>query len=137
MDEQMDEFVTVGTGEGFFCNRNQLLSAYKEERLFTLEAQETRRARNDPIFTKSKFAFANGALRYPLPAFCVLEKKEKEDSPVICTYLWTAERARGRGFAKKLLKGLNVTQADRVLYDAVPFWKSCGVEILSVQPRMK
>lgn len=103
----------------FYHNRSVILEAYKNENLYGLRVTETdkmyeRGARIDNIFCNESW--------YLLPCFCV-----KENNKAIL--IWTHTRARKMGFAKKLVKLLNIEYAWNPLPDSIEFWKKCNVKM--------
>jgi hypothetical protein len=101
-----------------YNNRCTILEAYKNGNLYGLDVNETdkmydRRAREDNIFCKDSW--------YLLPCFCI-----KENNKAII--IWTHTRARKMGFAKQLVKLLNIEYAYNPLQNSIDFWKKCNVK---------
>lgn len=106
----------------FLNNRTYILDAYKNGNLYGLRVNESdqmykRGAYLDTIFCKDSF--------YLLPCFCI-----KEDNNAII--IWTHTRARRMGFAKTLIKLLNIEYAKPpILTGSDQFWTKCNVKPLS------
>jgi hypothetical protein len=105
---------------GFLDNKKTILEAYKDGKLYGLRVNETnqmykRGVRRDTIFCENSW--------YLLPCFCV-----KEDNKAII--IWTHSRARKMGFAKKLVKLLNIEFAVNPLPESIEFWKKCNVKLI-------
>ena len=103
---------------GFLHNRSTILEAYNEGNLYGLRVSESntmyeRRARMDTIFCEDSF--------YLLPCFCV-----KENNKAII--MWTHQRARKMGFAKKLVELLRIEYAYKPLPGSIDFWKKCNIK---------
>lgn len=101
----------------FLCNRETILDAFKNGAMYGLEIEETdsmfkREARGDAIFCKDSW--------YLLPCFCI-----KYDSSVLI--IWTHTRARKRGFARKLIKELKITEIENPLPESIGFWEKLGL----------
>ena len=99
---------------GFFCNKNVIVSAYKDGNLYGLQVEETdsmyeRGARSDTILSW-----------YLLPCFCIMEN----NTAII---IWTHTRARKNGFAKKLVELLKIKYAYDPLPDSLDFWRKCNI----------
>jgi hypothetical protein len=101
----------------FISNRDIILDAYKNRNLYGLEIEETdsmyqRGARGDSLFCKDSM--------YLLPCFCI-----QYDSTV--DIIWTHTRARRRGFAKQLIRGLNISNVRNPLPESIGFWQKLGL----------
>lgn len=59
---------------------------------------------------------------YLLPCFCI----KKNNTAII---IWTHTRARKNGFAKKLIKLLQIEYAYHPLPESIDFWKKCNIKI--------
>lgn len=57
------------------------------------------------------------------PSFCIT------DGGSTCIMLWTAERARRRGFASLLVKECRITRASGVLLSSIPFWEKMNFAV--------
>jgi hypothetical protein len=111
----------------FINNRDILLIAFKEARLWGLRVEETdsmyeRGARVDSIFCKNSF--------YLLPCLCITSTLNNQEEIII---IWTHTRARRKGFAKKMIDCLSkksptgkVTPCN-IMEESIPFWKACGL----------
>lgn len=115
-------------GEGFYCNRNVLLEAYREKRMHLLFVHETdeiykQKSRKDPLFCRG--LFGNCSL-YLLPAFLVTCGKGNK----CVELLWVGARARRMGLATCLVETLKVKYTSHVLPASLPFWESTKVEII-------
>lgn len=101
----------------FIHNRAAILRAYKDENLYGLEVQE------DDNYSVWDPLFCRGNSQRLIPCFCV------KQGPV-AIIMWTHTRARLRGFARKLVELLGITEA----YDPLPgsenFWERCKVKIM-------
>lgn len=109
----------------FIHNRNTLLEAFKEDRLYGLRIEETdsmfkRRARQDDVFCKN-------ASLYLLPCLCIVNN---EHTKIII--IWTHTRARRRGFAKKMVEMITKQECSAPMIpsyplpDSILFWNACG-----------
>ena len=104
----------------FVYNRNIIVEAYKRGDLYGLSVSETdkmyeRGARLDSIFCEKSW--------YLLPCFCLKENNE-------AIIVWTHQRARKRGFAKKLVDLLKIETVCRPLPESIGFWEKCNVKCL-------
>lgn len=104
---------------GFMFNRNILVEAYKNGNLFGLRVNETesmykRGARSDDIFCKDSY--------YLLPCFCIKEG----DKAII---LWVHTKARLNGFAKLLIRLLDIKRTSYQLPESVGFWKKLNIKM--------
>lgn len=102
----------------FIYNRNIIVEAYKRGDLYGLSVSETdkmyeRGARTDSIFCEKSW--------YLLPCLCLKEENE-------AIIIWTHQRARKRGFAKKLVDLLKIETVFRPLPESVGFWEKCNVK---------
>ncbi len=116
-------------GYGYGWISNTMLDAYKDGNLYGLLVPETEKmyragsygdigSHRDPIFAKESGTTL-------LPIFCIKEKQKEKN---IAVYIWTHPRARKMGFAKKLVKLLNIEYADDSTPDSIGFWKKCNIE---------
>ena len=117
----MDELQTAvkyDPDEGFYHNRASIVQAYGERRLYGLEVNfdEWFENKNDPVFMDSKHETYG-----MLPCFTVIEKTS-DDSPSTCQFVWTANRAKKKGFAQKMMDGLSVQYVDNPPLEAAAFW---------------
>lgn len=125
LDELHDEY-NEENHEGFYNNRDKIMDAFVEKRLYTLRMSENRSmysaaAWRDPLFTGS----------YGLPCLCITTKERKDT----VTMLWTARRVRRKGFATALLEGLGVRYVIGIINDTEPFWSKRGIrEIRGIKP---
>tara|TARA_A100001015_G_C14633174_1_gene572510 strand:+ start:75 stop:506 length:432 start_codon:yes stop_codon:yes gene_type:complete len=102
-----------------FDYRSILLEAYKKQKLYGLRVTESiqmfeNKERNNPLFCKNSW--------YLLPCFCVRETNK-------AIFIWTHERARKKGFAKKLVELLNIDYAFKPLASSLGFWEKCNVKL--------
>ena len=102
---------------GFIYNRNTILDAFRNGHLYGIEVEETdemyrRGARGDPLLCRGSM--------YLLPSFCI-----KYGSTV--DILWTHTRARGNGFATKLVRELGIECVRHPLQGSIGFWKKVGL----------
>lgn len=122
LDELKVELEASSDNTGFFHNRSSLLKAYGENRMYGLcahwsEEMLEHKSFTDPIFVTNKYCM----IHRMLPCFIVLEK-EWDGGPSVCTFLWTAERARNKGMAKHMLDFFDVRSVDQPLPEAAAFW---------------
>jgi len=101
----------------FIYNKETLLDSYVSGNLYGLRITESTpmyksMTRGHPLFCKDSF--------YLLPCLCV---KNDEKAVII----WTHSRARKMGFAKLLVKLLNIKYADTPLPESIGFWKKIGI----------
>ena len=143
-DELVDD---IGEDDGSFLhNREHLLTAFIENRMFCLEMNETEFmfrngasanwifAGNKPIVltsptTQRFIEMGSNYSHFLLPCFCILvDKKQESDNKV--DILWVHSRARRYGFGSKFVNELNVTRTSRQLDDSKEFW----AKVLPSQP---
>lgn len=104
LDELEKEQKENPAGDGFYHNRESLLKAYGEERLFGLQAGawsfdtfhsfiKDECSSEDNIFMGDRGA--EPAFPWMYPCFCVIHDHEEADQPAV-DYLWTAKRAQNR-----------------------------------------
>ena len=104
---------------GFLHNKDLIVEAYQDKRLYGLRGDPDYHAKDDPIFIKGSY--------YLLPCFCVAHGD-------IADMIWTHSRARRRGLAATLVDLMEIKKASHVLKESVPFWTACDIEILSIAP---
>jgi len=102
---------------GFLANRSIILDAWKAGNMYGLQVEETeamyeRQACYDRLFCARSY--------YLLPCFCIKNDNKAE-------IIWTHSRARGKGFARKLVQMLNITEAYQPLPESIGFWEKCGI----------
>jgi hypothetical protein len=107
---------------GFILNRRPLVDAFREGNLYGLKVNETlemerRHAKLDKLFAKDYYG---GLSDYLLPCLCL-----KEDNG--CRIIWTHTRARNRGFARTLLRLLQIEKAWNPLPGSAIFWRKCDI----------
>lgn len=143
-DELVDD---IGEDDGSFLhNRETLLTAFIENRMFCLKMNETEFmlrngavtngifAGNKPIVlvsstTQKYIEMGSDYSLYMLPCFCILvDQKQESDNKV--DILWVHSRARRYGFGSKFVNDLNVTRTSRQLDDSKEFW----TKVLPSQP---
>ena len=122
LDELKTELEEAPLDGGFYHNRASLLKAYGENRMYGLcaywsEEMLEQKSFEDPIFVTKK----HGMIHRMLPCFLVLEK-EWDGEPSVCTFVWTAKRARKKGMANYLLEFFDVRSAENPLPEAEAFW---------------
>ena len=122
LDELQAELDEDPENGGFYHNRSSLLKAYGENRMYGLcafwsEEMFEYKSFDDTIFVTNKYQMVHRML----PCFLVL-KKEWVDEPSVCTFLWTANRARNKGMANELLEFFDVRSASNPLPEAATFW---------------
>ena len=122
LDELKVELEEDAGNGGFYHNRSSLLNAYGERRMYGLcaywsEEMLEHQSFKDPIFVKNK----HGMIHRMLPCFLVLQK-EWDGEPSVCTFIWTAARARNKGMANYMMDFFDVRSADLPLPDATAFW---------------
>jgi len=111
---------------GFVHNRETLLDAYRDGRMFSLRVDETHDmyrmgSRDHPLFAREHF-YGHGNLSwYMLPCFCIIDPAD----PACPEIVWVHSRARLRGLARTLVDELNITKA-YILDDSLPFWTAVG-----------
>jgi hypothetical protein len=124
VDELHAEMQMYPEDLSFYHQRSSLLKAYGERRLYGMyarrsEEMHTHKSFKDSIFVRNK----HGIVHRMLPCFLVLEK-EWDGRASVCTFLWTAKRARNKGIATTLLDFFDVRQATDILPEAVDFWRN-------------
>ena len=123
LDELKTELEEEPENGGFYHNRSSLVQAYGENRMFGLcaywsEDMLENKSFDDPIFVTNKHFMVHRML----PCFIVLETDEDDDELSVCSFVWTAKRARNKGIAKYLLDAFNVRSVKRPLPEAEAFW---------------
>jgi hypothetical protein len=124
MDELKTELEESPENDGFYHNRAKLLKAYGENRVHGLYAHWSEdmlehKSFEDPIFVKNKHQM----IHRMLPCFLVLEK-EWDGEPSVCTYIWTAKRARNKGMANNMMEFFDVRSVEDPLPEAEAFWSN-------------
>jgi hypothetical protein len=122
LDELKFEVEASPHHSGFYHNRALLLKAYGEKRMYGLcafwsEEMLEHRSFDDLVFVTNTY----GMVHRLLPCFIVLEKAY-DGGDSVCTFLWTAKRARNKGMAKYLLDFFDVHSTDLPLPEAEAFW---------------
>lgn len=108
-------------GTGFHHNLAALAQAYRDDRMYTLEVEES-----DDMFKRrheDKELFMDVGC-YNLPCVMTVDK----DNEVVI--IWVHQRARGRGFGRELMRLADVKKAQGVLEESEGFFRACGVEIV-------
>lgn len=96
---------------GFLHNRTLLLDAFRNGHLYGLEV-DGRQSQNSPLYCRGSF--------YLIPCLCIKYGRTVD-------ILWTHSRARGNGFAKKLVRELSITKVRHPLEESLGFWKKVGI----------
>ena len=102
---------------GFIFNRTMILDAFKDKELYGLRVNEIN-------YTSKQHSIYCANSDDLLPCLCV---KHNNTAMV----LWTHTRARRRGFAKELVKLLNVQHAYNPLPGSENFWRSCNIQMVN------
>ena len=125
LDELKVEMEESPENEGFYHNRSSLVKAYGEHRMYGLcvrwsEQMLEHKSFNDAIFVTNKHMMAN----LMLPCFIVIDNEENDKGLHMCSFIWTAERARKRGLATYMLHELDVGSVSRPMQQAESFWSN-------------
>lgn len=125
MDELEAELKEDPYDGGLFNDRDEILRAYGEHRLYgllvssTQEMEDLHSMERDPIFMK----YSNCECSRMLPCLAVIDKTfAYDDTFSECQYLWVAKRARKKGLATYLLDELLVSSAKNQMPSAMDFW---------------
>lgn len=99
-----------GRCHGFYCNRNDILKAYKENRLYMIKLIET-----PYIYEMRRYLFDYGYFMKGtfdgIPAFCVLN--EEDDS--IVDYIYVDKKLRRLGLASFMIYSLDIESENNPL----------------------
>ena len=127
LDELHDEY-NKEEHNGFYNNRDVILEAFIEKRLYTLQIKHSRSSQWSEAWQDQ---LCVGDSFYRLPCLCITTKERKDT----VTMLWTARRARRKGLATALLEGLGVRYVIGIINDTEPFWSKRGIrEIRGIKP---
>ena len=144
LDELRIEHAGSVSGSGFHNNRQNILRAWHEHRLFGLRVEDSwdfyeanrLRGGDDAAFLMPKSRV--GA--FVLPVFCVVDKpcpkgksiNEIED--VAIQYLWVAQRVRGAGVGTRMVVEAFAKGVQDPLPGAEPFWRKMGYTLQTPEP---
>lgn len=104
----------------------QILNTWKNGNLYGLEVTEPEGF--EKIYSNRRNpVFCNGSADYLLPCFCEIQDD-------ILVTIWTHKRARNRGFASKLIAGLNLKKVWCQDADLESFYQKRGLEIIREVP---
>lgn len=117
-DELKDCDKELPDGTGFHNNLSTLIDAYKDGDLYTLTVEENLEMSKAKTNTKNPLFVKFGW--YELPCMMVMDQNGA------CDILWVHRRARGMGFARKLVE--NVKCARGVLPSATGFWGTMDID---------
>ena len=127
LDELYDEY-NKEDHHGFYNNRDEILEAFIEKRLYTLRITRTQSSCWSEAWCDQ---LCVGDSIYKLPCLCITTKERKDT----VTMLWTAGRARCKGFATALLEGLGVRYVMGIINHTESFWSKRGIrEIRGIKP---
>lgn len=106
----------------FLCNRDFILDAFKDGRLFGLKLKENDKLLKKNLFKEGIFcnSFLSDCTLFLLPCFCIANNNKAD-------IIWTHTRARRLGFGKKMVKELNIQTISNPLPESIKFWRSCGI----------
>lgn len=127
LDELRDEY-NEDNHQGLYRDRDRILDAFVEKRLYVLRMEESdsmykNKAQRDRLFVRHGW--------YRLPCLCITTMERRDT----VTMLWTAKRARCRGFATALLDALGIRYVVNIVNDTEDFWVARGItEINDVKP---
>lgn len=99
----------VATDRGFYCNRETLLDAMMNKRLFVLRYEET-----DDVY-KNNLLRAFTVDIFTLPCFCALDSNDE------INILWVHPLIRQCSHESRFMKHFKLTHVRCVLHDPVPF----------------
>jgi hypothetical protein len=124
LDELKAELDEAPFDGGLYHNRASIIEAYGENRMYGIyapwsESMVEHDSLEDPIFVTKK----HHMIHCMLPCFLVLEK-EWDGEHSVCTFLWTAKRARNKGMANNLLEFFEVRKTHLPLPEAEAFWSN-------------
>ena len=147
LDEIRLEHAGSVSGEGFHHNRQNILRAWHEHRLFGLRVYDSwdfyeankKRGGDDAAFLMPKSRVGS----FVLPVFCTVDKpcpagssiNELED--VAIEYLWVAQRVRGTGVGTRMVAEVYAKGVQDPLSDAEPFWRKMGYTPQPLEPEKK
>ena len=147
LDELRIEQAGSVSGNGFHHNRQNIIRAWHEHRLFGLRVEDSwdfyeanrQRGGDDAAFLMPKSRV--GA--FVLPVFCVVDKpcpkgksiNQIED--VAIEYLWVAQRVRGVGVGTHMVMAAFAKGVEDPLPDAEPFWRKMGYTPQPPEPEKK
>nr|WRJ70059.1 hypothetical protein TetV2_00614 [Oceanusvirus sp.] len=116
----------VRDGSGFVHNRETLVDAFRNDKMYCLRLPETdalfadKDSRDHPWFMNRTRSI------YALPVVAVTSGEEDENIDI----LWVHSRCRRAGFGRMIVQQLGIKRAPCVMEDTLPFWKALGsVEI--------
>jgi hypothetical protein len=115
IDELRNEFER--DERSFYYSRDVILKHFMEGNLYGLELKEITEKKRKQLALSD---FGDGIRVYGLPCFCII------DDGVI-KFLWMAERIRGKGYAKFMVRKLKPVGASSVLEESRGFWLRMGV----------
>jgi len=132
----------VHNKKGFYCNKNLILDAFKENRLFILECEETDDMfYNDEIGSKIR-KFCLPGCGWSIPSFCILEKNSVDllgdinsidsNSVNAISLIWTFTPLRKLGLANTFIEHFNITEVDDILEESIPFWSKSNVKYFTI-----
>jgi len=144
LDELRLEHAGSVSGSGFHNNRQNIIRAWHEHRLFGLRVDNSwdfyeankQRGGDDAAFLMPKSRVGS----FVLPVFCTVDKpcpkgksiNEIED--VAIQYLWVAQRVRGAGVGTRMVAEVFARGVEDPLPEAEPFWRKMGYTLQTPEP---
>lgn len=106
----------------FLCNLPIILDAFKNNKMFTLQAIETDQMYKDQVCCNPIFIQSYRPM-YNYPAFLIVSDNDVTRVDII----WVHTRARRQKIGSTMCKLANITSKYCPLPDSLPFWESVGI----------
>ena len=148
LDELRLEHAGSVSGSGFHNNRQNILRAWHEHRLFGLRVEDS-----DDFYEANKLRGGDDAAflmpksrvgAFVLPVFITLNKpcpggREMQDGTdfwqdLVIEYLWVAQRVRGAGVGTRMVAEVFARGVEDPLPEAEPFWRKMGYTLQTPEP---
>jgi len=148
LDELRIEQAGSVSGNGFHHNRQNIIRAWHEHRLFGLRVEDS-----DDFYEANKLRGGDDAAflmpksrvgAFVLPVFITLNKpcpggREMLDGTdywqdLVIEYLWVAQRVRGAGVGTRMVAEVFARGVEDPLPEAEPFWRKMGYTLQTPEP---